>query len=187
MTQPTLSLVDTFTTKTKADTYTEPEILDIIEDLPTITNITAYNSGRLYLDDTGTIINTEPLPEADKEAPGYTKLPIRDEFAVSTLEPLQTFRYWVLIAFKDKRNIVQIDFPSNPLQGFDQTSEEFSIKNTPVGNAAQKALAEIKTNSTLPEAQPDAHDNWAYRLLIGLYQDSSSFAEENELEDTEAE
>lgn len=180
MNQPDFAHVETFTTKTKQGTYETPEIIDILEDLPTITNLTAQNMGRLYFDDEGRVINSDPLPEVDKETPNYTKLPVRDDFAVSHFNPLNIWRYWVLIAHDENRYLIRIDFPQNPLQTFDQTTDGFVLKNTPVGEAARYVLEEIQKDNFPPSEQPDVHDDWAFRLCAGLYQDSASFEESNE-------
>ena len=174
-------LVATFTTETKDGDYTTPELIDLIEDLPTIANYAALHTGRLHLDDNGTIINTEPLPDLDKTAPNYTKLPTRDEFAVSTLTPLtQAHRYWVLVAHNSERYVVRIDFDADPLEGVSQTEDDFTLSKTPVGQTAKSLVDSMKNGSMPPESQPDAHDDWAYRLFIGLFQDSGSFEEEND-------
>lgn len=185
MNQPTFTLVGHFTTKTEDDDYTDPEIIDILEDLPTVTNYTALNTGRLYLDDKNQIINSDPLPEADKEDPGYTKLPVRDDFAVSTIDPLNVSRYWILIAHNEVRFLIRADYSQNPLLNYDQTAEDFTLSNTPVGEAANYVLDEVKKENFPPSEQPDVHDDWAYRLCIGLYQDAASFAESNSDKDTD--
>lgn len=174
-------LVATFTTETKDNEYVAPELIDLIEDLPTIANYAALHTGRLHLDDNGTIINTEPLPDLDKTAPNYTKLPTRDEFAVSILAPLtQVYRYWALVAHNSERYVVRIDFDADPLEGISQTEDDFTLSKTPVGQAAKNLVDSMKNGSMPSETQPDAHDDWAYRLFIGLFQDSASFEEEND-------
>lgn len=174
-------LVATFTTETKDDEYATPELIDLIEDLPTTANYAALHTGRLHLDDNGTIINTEPLPDLDKTAPNYTKLPTRDEFAVSTLAPLtQTHRYWALVAHNSERYVVRIDFDADPLEGISQTEDDFTLSKTLVGQAAENIVSNMGNGTMPPETQPDAHDDWAYRLFIGLFQDSASFEEEND-------
>lgn len=174
-------LVSTFTTATKDTDYTTPELIDLIEDLPTIANYTALHTGRLHLDDNGTIISTEPLPDPDKTAPNYTKLPTRDEFAVSTLAPLtRTHRYWALVAHKSERYVIRIDFDTDPLEGISQTGDDFTLLKTPVGQAAKNIISTMEKGTMPPESQPDAHDDWAYRLFIGLFQDSASFEDEND-------
>lgn len=179
MTHPAFAHVGTFATKTKQGKYPTPELIDIIEDLPTIANYTALHTGRLHLDDNGNIINTEPLPEIDKTDPNYTKLPVRDEFGVSSIPPLEnTFRYWALVAENTERHVIRIDFNTDPLTGVDQTAERFALAETPVGQAAKEVATEMKTGNFPEKQRPDAHDDWAYRLFTGLFQDSSSFEEE---------
>lgn len=171
MNNPTYTHLTTLPNAPKEDPSPNPKVIALIEDLPTLTHLAATRTARYTYDEHGNILSTEPVPTKEKDDPAYTKLPARDDFAIPEIAPLPITRFWALIAYEDTKHVIRIEYQEDPLNGVQQTKEHFTLEGTVVGEAAQQAAQHL-ANDTLPTTSPDAHDDWAYRLLKGLYSDA---------------
>lgn len=171
MHNPIYAHIATIPNAPKEDPYPSPQVIALVEDLPTLSHLAADRMGRYTYDEQSNILSTEPVPTKEKDEPDYTKLPTRDDFAIPEIDPLNTTRFWALIAYGDEKHVIRIEYPTDPLQGVVQTKEHFTLEGTVVGDAARYVTQGV-AEGAVPSAEPDAHDDWACRLFKGLYSES---------------